>query len=134
MTCPLALKLSEFEAVVVQPAAKCLLGSPVTTIHHYGTYACRRATNGSRMSEHTKANTIDIGVFETAKKEKVSVTLHWAGHDKKAEFLKTVGQGACTLFTGVPGPDSDANHRDHFHFDLGPYAFCRQAPADPRAR
>ncbi len=48
MTCPLALKLSEFEAVVVQPAAKCLLGSPVTTIHHYGTYACRQAPTDPR--------------------------------------------------------------------------------------
>jgi hypothetical protein len=134
MTCPLALKLSEWEATMVQPAAKRILGSPIVTIHHYGTYSCRRATGGSRMSEHAKANAIDIGIFETEKREKISVTLHWKGNDKKAEFLKTVGQGACTLFGGVLGPDSDRNHYDHFHFDMGPYDFCRLNPVDPRVK
>lgn len=133
MTCAMAEKLSEFEGVFVQPSAQRILGSPVTTIHHYGTYSCRRATGkNSRMSEHARANAFDIGVFETASGVKASVTLDWNGRDAKAEFLKSVGQGACTLFSGVLGPDSDANHRDHFHFDLGPYAFCQLNPVDPR--
>ena len=133
MTCALAEKLSEWEGVFVQPAATRLLGGPVTTMHHYGTYACRRATGKrSRMSEHARANAIDIGIFETASGLKASVTLNWNGHDAKAEFLKQVGQGACTLFAGVLGPDSDANHRDHFHFDMGPWAFCQLNMIDPR--
>ncbi len=70
MTCTLALKLSEWEATMVQPAAKRILGSPIATLHHYGTYACRRATGGSRMSEHAKGNAIDIGVFETEKRKR----------------------------------------------------------------
>ncbi|MBN2752844.1 MAG: extensin family protein [Rhodospirillaceae bacterium] len=134
MTCALALKLSEFEAVFVQPTAIRVLHSPITTIHHYGTYACRRRTSGTRMSEHAKANAIDIGVFETATGNKVSVTRHWNTHDAKAEFLKTVGQGACTLFMGVLGPDSDKAHHDHFHFDMGDYAFCQLKFTDPRKR
>lgn len=133
MTCALAEKLSEWEGVFVQPAAKRVLGSTVTTMHHYGTYACRRATGkSSRMSEHARANAIDIGIFETASGTKASVTLDWNGHDAKAEFLKQVGQGACTLFAGVLGPDSDANHRDHFHFDMGPWPFCQLNMIDPR--
>ncbi|SBW12465.1 conserved exported hypothetical protein [uncultured Alphaproteobacteria bacterium] len=133
MTCALAEQLSAFEGIFVQPAAARTLGSPVTTIHHYGTYACRRATGkASRMSEHAKANAIDIGIFETAKGDKVSVARHWNGRDAYAEFLKQVGQGACTLFTGVLGPDSDSAHRDHFHFDMGPWAFCQLNPVDPR--
>lgn len=133
MTCAVAEQLSSFESVFVQPAAIRVLGSPVTTLHHYGTYACRRATGkASRMSEHAKANAIDIGVFETEKGDKVSVARHWNGRDAYAEFLKQVGQGACTLFTGVLGPDSDAAHRDHFHFDMGKWAFCQLNPVDPR--
>lgn len=133
MTCALAEQLSEWEGVFVQPAARRLLGGPVTTMHHYGTYACRRSTGkSSRMSEHARANAIDIGIFETAAGAKASVTLDWNGHDAKAEFLKQVGQGACTLFAGVLGPDSDANHRDHFHFDMGPWPFCQLNMIDPK--
>ncbi len=134
MTCALAEQLSAFEGIFVQPAAERTLHSPVVILHHYGTYACRRATGKrSRMSEHARANAIDIGVFETASGERVSVTRNWNGHDAEAEFLKQVGQGACTLFAGVLGPDSDAAHRDHFHFDLGPYGFCQLDPIDPRS-
>ena len=34
---------------------------------------------------------------------------------------------------GVLGPDSDSAHRDHFHFDMGPWAFCQLDPVDPRS-
>ncbi len=132
MTCALAVQLSEFETVVLQPAAKRTLGSPITTIHHYGTYACRNARSKSRLSQHAYANAIDIGIFETASGIKTSVSRHWDEAGSKGEFLKTVGQGACTLFHGVLGPDSDRNHQDHFHFDMGPYTYCQLRPIDPR--
>jgi len=134
MTCALAEKLSTFEGVFLQPAAERILGSPVTTIHHYGTYACRQRTGGTQMSEHAKANAIDIGIFELANGDKVSVTRHWNGAGDKSEFLKSIGQGACTLFQGVLGPDSDKAHYDHFHLDMGKWAFCRLKFTDPRRR
>jgi hypothetical protein len=37
----------------------------------------------------------------------------------QARFLATVHKTACTLFSTVLGPDANAAHRDHFHFDLG---------------
>ena len=33
-------------------------------------------------------------------------------------FLKRVHQGACALFGTVLGPDANAAHREHLHFDL----------------
>jgi len=132
MTCAMAEKLSTFESVFLQPAAERILKSPVTEIHHYGTYACRRRTGGTQMSEHAKANAIDIGIFELENGDKVSVTRHWSGAGAKSQFLKTVGQGACTLFKGVLGPDSNQAHHDHFHFDMGNWAFCRLKFVDPR--
>jgi len=134
MTCALAEKLSAFEGVFLQPAAERILHSPVAVIHHYGTYACRRRTGGTQMSEHAKANAIDIGIFELANGDKVSVTRHWNGAGAKSEFLKSIGQGACTQFKGVLGPDSDKAHYDHFHLDMGTWAFCRLKFTDPRKR
>jgi len=132
MTCALAMRMSELEAVYIQPAAQRILGSPIKTIHHYGSYACRKARGKSRLSQHAYANALDIGIFETQSGVKASVSRHWKNAGKRTEFLKTVGQGACTLFHGVLGPDSDSNHRDHFHFDLGPYTYCQQRFLDPR--
>lgn len=131
MTCDLAARVSEFEAVFLQPAAKRILGSPITTIHHYGTYSCRRARGKSRLSQHAYANAIDIGILETRSGIRASVSRDWDRSTNKGQFLKSIGQGACTLFHGVLGPDSDRNHRDHFHFDLGPYTYCQQKPEDP---
>lgn len=43
----------------------------------------------------------------------------------KAAFLRQVRDGACHGFSAVLGPDYNAAHRDHFHFDRGPYRVCR---------
>lgn len=37
----------------------------------------------------------------------------------QARFLVSVHRSACSLFSTVLGPDANAAHRDHFHFDLG---------------
>jgi hypothetical protein len=37
----------------------------------------------------------------------------------QARFLVSVHKSACGLFTTVLGPDANAAHHDHFHFDLG---------------
>jgi len=133
MTCALAIRLSDFEAIYLQPAAMRILKSPIKTIHHYGTYACRNARGKSRLSEHAFANAIDIGIFTTQSGKNVSVSRHWNNSGEKSEFLKSIGQGACTLFQGVLGPDSDKNHKDHFHFDMGKYTYCQQEYIDPHS-
>ena len=37
----------------------------------------------------------------------------------EAKFLARVHDAACTIFTTVLSPDSNAAHHSHFHFDLG---------------
>jgi len=37
----------------------------------------------------------------------------------QARFLVTVHKAACSVFSTVLGPDANAAHHDHFHFDLG---------------
>ena len=47
--------------------------------------------------------------------------------DPKSAFLRAVHQGACKTFGTVLGPDANAAHKDHFHFDLKERgtAYCR---------
>jgi hypothetical protein len=49
----------------------------------------------------------------------------WLRSDEKAAFLRELRTGACRFFDGVLSPDYNAAHRDHFHFDRGPYRVCR---------
>jgi hypothetical protein len=49
----------------------------------------------------------------------------WPESNERAAFLREVRTGACRFFDGVLSPDYNAAHRDHFHFDRGPYRVCR---------
>jgi hypothetical protein len=42
-----------------------------------------------------------------------------------AAFLRAVRDGACQWFDAVLGPDYNAAHADHFHFDRGGGRICR---------
>ena len=42
-----------------------------------------------------------------------------------AAFLRAVRDGACRWFDAVLGPDYNAAHADHFHFDRGGGRICR---------
>ena len=59
----------------VQPLARKHLGAPVVRIETMSSYSCRNAygRTGSRLSEHGKANALDIGAFVTARGETAMV-------------------------------------------------------------
>jgi hypothetical protein len=40
------------------------------------------------------------------------------GHEGHGDLLREVHEGACGIFSTSIGPDSDALHEDHFHYDL----------------
>ncbi len=126
VTCNFALALQDFEAAVVQPLARGVLGQPVRKIHHYGTYACRGRNGraGARLSEHAFGRAIDIAAFELADGSMVEVGRHWRGAGRRSEFLHRVARGACDRFSVVLTPNHDGAHRDHLHVDLGPWRLC----------
>ena len=47
------------------------------------------------------------------------------GDEDVRRFLRNVHAAACRRFGIVLGPDSDAFHRDHLHFDMGQGPYCR---------
>ena len=101
---------------------------PVTRIESFGTYACRplNGVAGNRLSEHGRANAVDIAAFTFADGRRVTVLQGWNGEDEAVRrFLRAVHQAGCRRFDVGMGPDSNAFHRDHLHFDMGQSRYCR---------
>jgi len=55
----------------------------------------------------------------------IDVRQHWREDSAFGTFLEEVHGGACQLFSVVLGPDYNAAHADHFHFDMGGSSICR---------
>ena len=125
MSCFLAEKLDAFEHGAMQRIAVDDLGHRVVRIEHLGAYSCRADTSRhDRLSEHAYGLAIDISGFRLADGETVSVERDWSRPGPKRTFLHHVARAACGYFSVVLTPDSNADHFNHFHFDLGPYRLC----------
>jgi hypothetical protein len=128
MTCPLARQFARWTREALQPAARAWLGSRVVRIESFGTYSCRPVNGqaGARLSEHGRANAVDIGAFLLADGRRVTVLAGWNGDDEDVRrFLRAVHDAGCRRFAIVLGPDADAFHRNHLHFDMGRGPYCR---------
>ena len=128
MTCPLARQFARWARESVQPSASRFLGSPVRRIETFGTYACRGVNSqpGARLSEHAFANAVDVSGFVLADGRRVTVQYGWNGDDGDVRrFLRAVHEAGCRRFNIGLGPDSDAYHYNHFHFDMGRGPYCR---------
>ena len=128
MTCPLARQFARWTREALQPAANAWLGSRVVRIESFGTYSCRPVNSrpGARLSEHGRANAVDVAAFMLADGRRITVREGWGGGDEDVRgFLRAIHRAGCRRFGIVLGPDSDAFHRDHLHFDMGQGAYCR---------
>jgi hypothetical protein len=128
MTCPLARQFERWVREAMQPAARAWLGSRVVKVESFGTYSCRSVDSrpGARLSEHGRANAVDIGAFLLADGRRITVKAGWNGDDEEVRrFLRAVHDAGCRRFGIVLGPDADAFHRDHLHFDMGQGPYCR---------
>ena len=140
LSCPMALSFAMWERHALQPAARLHFGQRVIAIEHLGSYACRNinrgegsppeASAGSR-SRHATADALDIAAFTLDNGRQVSVLKAWLGSSNgplrtpEARLLADAHRGACIYFNGVLGPDYNAVHSDHFHFETGGYGMCR---------
>ena len=126
--CGLAVPFTLWVRGAVQQAARAWLDSPVAKIETFGSYACRPINNvsGNKLSEHARANAVDVSGFLLANGRRISVRDDWNGPDPQARnFLRALHQSACRRFRVVIGPDANRFHHDHFHFDMGPGPYCR---------
>jgi hypothetical protein len=112
---------------VLAPAAQAHFGQKVARLEHFGSYSCRNVygrANATR-SQHATAEALDIAGFVLEDGQRIRVLKDWPEDGTNAAFLRDVRTGACRFFDAVLSPDYNAAHRDHFHFDRGPYRTCR---------
>lgn len=126
MTCPLAATYARWAREVLQPAAQRHFGRQVTLVETFGTYNCRPIAGTNRLSEHGRANAVDVWGFTLDGGQSITVLEGWNGDDDRVRmFLRDLHRGACGRFQIVLGPDANADHRNHFHFDMGRGPYCR---------
>ena len=136
LTCGMATALAQL-LPQASAMAQNILGSPLAALHAVSGYECRnrnRAASG-KLSEHGFANAFDVSQFVLADGRSISVGAHWPhlaypaatatrqplerAETPQARFLASVHAAACKRFSTVLGPDANAEHHDHLHFDLG---------------
>jgi hypothetical protein len=124
-SCAMLLAWADLEPAV-QAAARARLGSPVLTVRNFGSYSCR-GVNGhrGRLSLHALGRAVDVSGFGLADGRVVTVAEGWKGPRDQRRFLRDVRDAACRRLGAVLDPDSDRQHRDHLHLDLGPWRLCR---------
>ena len=121
--CGFVLQFDKFEREVIRPLAKREFGHDLKTIVHFGAYNCRTTDTG-RESEHAKGLAIDVAGFELTDGTMISVKHDWGKRGNARDFLRAVAQDACGYFSEVLDPDSNRDHLDHIHLDLGRWKYC----------
>jgi hypothetical protein len=125
MSCALASRLDRFEREAIEPLAERDLRRRIVSITHLGAYSCRANTGRSgELSQHAYGRAIDISGFRFSDGTTASVQREWHGSGPVANFLHDVARNACRYFSVVLTPDSNRDHYNHFHLDIGPGKVC----------
>jgi hypothetical protein len=132
LRCPMASALAEWIRSDIAPLAE-RLGSAVTDLDNFDSFECRGRNRiaGARLSEHGRANALDVRAFKFADGSLISLTDRTVPRGLRESVLHS----ACRRFSTVLGPGSDWYHEDHIHLDLmerrGNYRICQWDVWDP---
>jgi hypothetical protein len=120
VTCEMAETLARWSRKELVPAARGRYLSGVDTIHQASSYSCRwvKGRVGGTLSEHGKGQAIDIGAITLNNGKKIAVRKKAFWKFREKGLLQSVRSDGCDYFTTVLGPGYDADHKDHFHFDI----------------
>jgi hypothetical protein len=134
LRCPMATALAQWVREDVAPAAA-KLGSPLHALEDLGSYQCRGrdGVSGATLSEHGRANAIDLRAFKLGNGK----VLVLADPEAPGDFRDALRQSACARFMTVLGPGADSAHSGHVHVDLAPrhndYKICEWEVRKPAA-
>jgi hypothetical protein len=132
LRCPMAEELAHWVREDVAPTAT-KLGSPLRVLDNFDSYECRgrNRVRGATLSEHGRADAIDVRLFKLA--DGRSLTLTDVNVDKA--WRETIKASVCARFSTVLGPGSDGNHEEHIHLDLAErrnnYKLCEWDVREP---
>lgn len=132
LRCPMAEQLALWVRDDAVPRTA-TLGAALQAVETYDDFECRgrNRQTGGKLSEHGKANAIDVRGLTLADGRFIALT---DVHASK-ELRTSLRDSACARFTTVLGPGSDSHHEEHIHLDLlerrNGYRICQWAVNEP---
>jgi hypothetical protein len=132
LRCTMAGAIGDWVREDIGPTAAGL-GAPLRAIENYDSYDCRgmNRVSGAKLSEHGKANALDIRSLKLTNGKVVRLTDVAAARS----FRERIKASACARFMTVLGPGSDGYHEEHVHVDLaerhGDYRICHWEIHEP---
>ncbi len=132
LRCTMAAAVADWVRSDVAPLTMSL-GSVISDLDNFDSFECRGRNRvvGAMLSEHGRANALDVRGFRLADGRSIGLT----DRAVPREVRETVLHSVCTRFMTVLGPGSDGYHEDHIHLDLmerrNNYKICEWDVWDP---
>jgi hypothetical protein len=100
LNCQMIAVLGDWFKADVQPAARELLGTRIERIEVLSSYSCRNAygRTRTRLSEHGRANAIDIKAFHTQTNQPVDLVADWGMTERDIKAQIAAAEAAARKF------------------------------------
>jgi hypothetical protein len=132
LRCAMASEIANWIRADIAPLAMSM-GSVISDLDNFDSFECRGRNRvpGAPLSEHGRANALDIRALKLANGQSIALT----DRALSRGLRESVRQSACARFSTVLGPGSDWYHEDHIHLDLmerrNNYKICQWDVWDP---
>ena len=132
LRCTMASAIADWVRKDMVPLAASL-GTTVSDLDNFDSFECRGRNRiaGAMLSEHGKANALDVRAVKLANGQSIGLTDRTLSREVRERVLHSV----CARFSTVLGPGSDWYHEDHIHLDLAQrrndYRICQWNVWDP---
>jgi hypothetical protein len=132
LRCKMATAIADWIRTDMVPIAA-RLGSTVSDLDNFDSFECRGRNRvaGAQLSEHGKANALDVRAVKLANGKAINFTDRTVAREVRESVLHSV----CARFSTVLGPGSDWYHEDHIHLDVAErrnnYRICQWNVWDP---
>jgi hypothetical protein len=132
LRCAMASAIADWIRTDVAPIGASL-GSVISDLDNFDSFECRGRNRvaGAKLSEHGRANALDVRAFRLANGQSISLIDRMVSR----EIRENVLHSACARFSTVLGPGSDWYHEEHIHLDLmerhNNYKICQWNIWDP---
>ncbi len=132
LRCAMASAIADWIRTDMAPLAEAQ-GTRLSDLDNFDSFECRGRNRvvSARLSEHGRANALDVRALKLASGASISLTDRTVPREVRENVLHSV----CARFTTVLGPGSDGYHEDHIHLDLAErhngYRICQWDVLDP---
>ena len=117
LECGTALAAARFFQSAGNDLARKHLKTEIASVQQASGYVCQPINGANNLSEHAFGRALDVSGIAFSDETQIKVT-QYGESGKLPAFLKALRAAACGPFATVLGPGTNADHEDHFHFDM----------------